>query len=145
MQAGVFLLSVPCLGFCLVGLFELFNALLGRFPAVNCWLRRGLGAWHGAVEAAAYIMIAIGCVGANVGGLVLCDARNIGPLPGLTIYAAALLVSTAGIALSAVLPHAVLGLSVERQQDGLVHVRGVHPDYLARLPEYPGHDSVDSN
>jgi hypothetical protein len=133
----LFLLGLPALGFVLVGLFELLNALFGRFPLVNCWLRWGLSARNAMVEAVAYLLIASGCVGANIGGLLLCAAWDIGLLPGLMTYAAALLVLTVGVGISAVVPRATLGLTVERKEDGLIHVRGVHPDYLARLPEYP--------
>jgi hypothetical protein len=74
---------------------------------------------------------------------LLCAAGEIGLLPGLITYAAALLVLTVGVGISAVVPHATLGLTVEHQEDGLVHVRGVHPDYLARLPAYPKQQSLD--
>ncbi len=139
----IFLLGVPLLGLLLVCLLALLNALFRWFPWVRCWLRLGLDLWYEAGEGVACILVGSGCVGANVGGLMLCAAWEIGLLPGLIAYAAALLVLTAGIALSAVLPRAILGLAVERQEDGLVHVRGVHPDYLARLPEYPGEQRRD--
>jgi hypothetical protein len=134
----LFLLGVPALGFLVLGLFELFNAVFGWFPSVYCWSRRGLFAWYITVHAVVFMLIVAGFVGTNVGGLALCGAGDIGLLPGLIVYAAALVALTAGIALSAVLPRVILGLTVERQEDGLIHVRGVHPDYLARLPEYPG-------
>jgi hypothetical protein len=136
----LFLFAVPVLGVLFLALLELLDSAFGWFPSVKCWSRRGLSVRHLTVKAVAYLLIMAGCIGANVVGLALCDARRVGLLDGLTLYAPALLALTAGIALSAVLPRATLGLTVERQEDGLIHVRGVHPDYLARLPEYPGQE-----
>ena len=129
------LLALPVLGLGLVAAWEILNALLGRFPRVNCWLRTGAVPWHGTVETVSKLLMAVGCVGVNMTCIALLN-----PLVGQVVatYPAFFLVLATGIALDAVKERTLSGLTVERQGDGLIHVGGVHPDYLARLPEYPG-------
>jgi hypothetical protein len=137
----VLLLGVPGVAIFFLHLFAvlyILNLLFGWFPEPRCWLCKEVSARHRAADFLFLILIIVGGVCAVVGLALLLDPPRVGLLPGLITYAAALLAVIAAAWLVAVLPRATLGLTVERQKDGLVHVRGVHPDYLARLPEYPG-------
>ena len=142
-SALLLLLALPVLGYALVAVYVIVNALFGRFPRVSCWLRTRAIALHGTVETVSNVLMGIGCVGTNVVCIKQLETP-IGPAQAFATYAGFFLVLGAGIALDAVKDRAILGLTVERQEDGLVHVRGVHPDYLARLPEYPGQEMSGS-
>ena len=137
----VLLLGVPGVALAFLNLFAILyilNWLLGWFPEAKCWLCEEVEVRHRAVLFLFLVLIIVGGVGAVVGLSLLLDPPRVGLLPGLITYAAALLAVIGAAWLVAVLPRATLGLTVERQKDGLIHVRGVHPDYLARLPKYPG-------
>ncbi len=131
--ATIALLFIPCIGLLLYPLGAIVLGFFGylRFRNPTAWL-----GWSACVRQAA---------GALVGGLSIVIAVFAGMATGLSLRPGALLVSLPFIAaafLSIIwADRLTIGLHVRYGENGTFRIRGVHPDYLARLPAYPESDA----
>ena len=131
------LFQIPVVGFVLAVAAAFTLTVLGKMPreSVNyARLSWRLGALRFAVAFATGILFVLGFVLSNVAFGLLCSGAAIG---GLSMSVFAILI--VGLHLYAYGNRDRLVLGLEARREGhLVRVRGVHPDYLSRLPPWPG-------
>ncbi len=122
------LLLIPIVGFILALFVAVVATILGHIGGAPslAWLTWGL--------AFKRAMVAL-----TVGFLFIAAfaTSNISVAGGSPLFLVAVVIGALAIYLYVTRDRLVLGLEARRDGRRLVRVRGVHPDYLARLPERP--------